>query len=188
VVCCFPHSNYVRYDLRSLFSECYMTYYLSRGSCCVCSFQKAAHFSKVKRLKIRDEGNFELQGNRWNYGTINKSGRAPWIFNVEKLNLRGYKWNETVSNRIRYVSRRICNVSNEMCNTCVTSYVTADNSRPMAYLILKVICKWKSKDWSIQKWRLFYSQNNRTLFKQLPKTRNNFPNFTDFQPPATAKP
>jgi hypothetical protein len=59
-------------------------------------------------------------------------------FNVENINLRGYKWNETVSNRIRYVSNRICNVSNEMCNTCAISYVTADNSRPMAYLILIV--------------------------------------------------
>jgi hypothetical protein len=26
------------------------------------------------------------------------------------------------------------------------------------------------------------------LFKQLPNICNNFPNFTDFQPPATAKP
>jgi hypothetical protein len=49
--------------------------------------------------------------------------------------------NETVSNTIRYVSNRICNVSNRMCNNCATSYVTADNSRPTAYLILKVICK-----------------------------------------------
>jgi hypothetical protein len=67
-------------------------------------------------------------------------------FNVEIVNLRGYKWNETVSNRIRYVSSRISNVRNEMCNTCATSYVTADNSRPMAYLILKVICKLKNED------------------------------------------
>jgi hypothetical protein len=29
---------------------------------------------------------------------------------VENVNLRGYKWNETVSNRIRCVSNRICNV------------------------------------------------------------------------------
>jgi hypothetical protein len=36
-------------------------------------------------------------------------------------------------------------------NTCATSYVTADNSSPMAYRILKVICKWKNKDWSIKK-------------------------------------
>jgi hypothetical protein len=62
-----------------------------------------------------------------------------YFINVENVNLRGYKWNKTVSNRIRYVSNRICNVSNEMCNTCAPSYVTADNSRPMAYLILKVI-------------------------------------------------
>jgi CRISPR/Cas system-associated exonuclease Cas4 (RecB family) len=62
-------------------------------------------------------------------------------FNVENVNLRGYKWNEPVSNRIRYVSNTISNVSNEMCNICATSYVTADNSRPMAYLILKVVCK-----------------------------------------------
>jgi hypothetical protein len=53
------------------------------------------------------------------------------FFNVANVNLRGYKWNETVSNRIHYVNNRIC----------ATSYVTADNSRPMAYLILKVICK-----------------------------------------------
>jgi hypothetical protein len=32
-------------------------------------------------------------------------------------------------------------VSDTERNTCATSYVTADNSRPMAYLILKVICK-----------------------------------------------
>jgi hypothetical protein len=32
-------------------------------------------------------------------------------------------------------------VSDTMRNTCATSYVTADNSRPVAYLILKVICK-----------------------------------------------
>jgi hypothetical protein len=101
-------------------------------------------------------------------------------FNVENVNLLGYKWNETVSNGIY-------NVSNEMCNTYATSYVTADNSRPMAYLKLKVLCKWKNKDWSIQKWYLFFSQSNCTLFKQLPKTCNNFRNFTDFQPPATAK-
>jgi hypothetical protein len=44
-------------------------------------------------------------------------------------------------------------------NTCATSYVTADNTRPMAYLILKVICKWKNKDWSIKKLSLFYPQN-----------------------------
>jgi hypothetical protein len=53
------------------------------------------------------------------------------VFNVENVSLRGYKWNEAVSNRI-------CNVSNEMCNTCATSYVTVDTSRSMAYLILKV--------------------------------------------------
>jgi hypothetical protein len=70
------------------------------------------------------------------------------FFYVENVNLRGYEWNETVSNRIRYVSNRICNVSNKMCNTCATSYVTADNSRPMTCLILKVICKWKNKNWS----------------------------------------
>jgi hypothetical protein len=44
-------------------------------------------------------------------------------------------------------------------NTCATSYVNADNLRPMVYLILNVICKWKIKDWSIQKWCLLYSQN-----------------------------
>jgi hypothetical protein len=26
-------------------------------------------------------------------------------------------------------------------NTCATSYVTVDNSRPMAYLKIKIICK-----------------------------------------------
>jgi hypothetical protein len=61
---------------------------------------------------------------------------------------------ETVSNRICYVSKKICNVSNEMCNTCATSYVTANNSRPMAYLILNVYVNER-----IQKWCLFYSQN-----------------------------
>jgi hypothetical protein len=61
--------------------------------------------------------------------------------NFENVNLRGYKWNETVRTGIRYVSNRIYSVSNEMCNTCATSYVTANNSRPMEYLILKVICK-----------------------------------------------
>jgi hypothetical protein len=48
-------------------------------------------------------------------------------FNVQNLNLRGYKWNGNVSNKIRYVSTG-------KCNTCATSYVTADNSRSMAYL------------------------------------------------------
>jgi hypothetical protein len=66
---------------------------------------------------------------------------VSYYINVENVNLRRYKWNETVSNRIRYVSNRICNVGNEMCDICVTSYVTADNSKPMAYLILKVIRK-----------------------------------------------
>jgi hypothetical protein len=58
-------------------------------------------------------------------------------FNVENVTIRGCKWNEAVSNRK-------CNnmsVSDTEHNTCATSYVTADNSRPMAYLILKVICK-----------------------------------------------
>jgi hypothetical protein len=41
-------------------------------------------------------------------------------------------------------------VSDTERNTCATSYVTADNSRPMAYIILQVTCKWKNKDWSIQ--------------------------------------
>jgi hypothetical protein len=30
-------------------------------------------------------------------------------FNVENVNLRGYKWNETVSDRICYVRNEICN-------------------------------------------------------------------------------
>jgi hypothetical protein len=89
--------------------------------------------------------------------------------NVENVNLRGYKWNETVSNRIRYASNRICNVSNEMCIICATSYVTADNSRPMAYLVLKGICKWKNKDWYIQKWSLFYSQITVQCLNNYPK-------------------
>jgi hypothetical protein len=37
-------------------------------------------------------------------------------------------------------------ISDTECNTCPTSYVTADNSRPMEYLTLKVICKSKNKD------------------------------------------
>jgi hypothetical protein len=90
-------------------------------------------------------------------------------FNIENVNLLGNKWNETVSNIICYVSNRICNVSNEKCNTCATSYVAADNSRLVAYLILKVVCKWKNKDWSVQKWCLFYSKNKTTLFKEVPK-------------------
>jgi hypothetical protein len=53
-------------------------------------------------------------------------------FNVVNVNLRGYKWNEIVSNRI-------CNVSNEMCNPYANSYVTADNSRPMAYMLYRSI-------------------------------------------------
>jgi hypothetical protein len=32
-------------------------------------------------------------------------------------------------------------VSDTEHNTGAASYITADNSRPMAYLILKVICK-----------------------------------------------
>jgi hypothetical protein len=43
--------------------------------------------------------------------------------------------------------------------TCAASYVIAVNSVSMAYLILKVICHWKNKDRSIQKWCLFYSRN-----------------------------
>jgi hypothetical protein len=41
-------------------------------------------------------------------------------------------------------------VSDTERNICVASYLTADNSRPMAYLILKVISKRKNKDRSIQ--------------------------------------
>jgi hypothetical protein len=56
-------------------------------------------------------------------------------FNVENvIIIRGCKWNEAISN-IK------CNVSNTQCNTCATSYVTADNSRSIAYLISKVIYK-----------------------------------------------
>jgi hypothetical protein len=54
-------------------------------------------------------------------------------FNHENI-IRGCKSNEAVSNRK-------CNASNTQRDTCATSYVTADNSRPMAYLILKIICK-----------------------------------------------
>jgi hypothetical protein len=46
-------------------------------------------------------------------------------------------------------------VSDTERNTYATSYVTADNSRSMAYLILKVICKWKNKDRSTVKSCLF---------------------------------
>jgi hypothetical protein len=38
-------------------------------------------------------------------------------------------------------------VSDTERNTCATSYVTAVNWRPMAYVILKFIFKWKDKDW-----------------------------------------
>jgi hypothetical protein len=82
---------------------------------------------------------------------------------------------------------RICNVSDEMCNTCATSYVTADNSRPMAYPILQVICKWKNKDWSIQNDVYFIPKIIVHCLNNY-QTCNNFPNFTDFQPLATAKP
>jgi hypothetical protein len=50
-------------------------------------------------------------------------------------------------------------------NTCAASYVTADNSRPMAYLILKVICKWNNKDWYTQKWYLFTYKVNFFQYK-----------------------
>jgi hypothetical protein len=61
-------------------------------------------------------------------------------------------------------------VSDTERNICATSYVTADNSRSMAYLILKFIYKWKNKDWSIQKLRLFmykyiYSNTNPNLIR-----------------------
>jgi hypothetical protein len=32
-------------------------------------------------------------------------------------------------------------VNDTQCNTCATSYVTADNSSPTVYIILKVIFK-----------------------------------------------
>jgi hypothetical protein len=32
-------------------------------------------------------------------------------------------------------------ISDTECDTCATSNVTADNSRPVVYLILKVMCK-----------------------------------------------
>jgi hypothetical protein len=46
-------------------------------------------------------------------------------------------------------------VSDTERNTCATSYLTADNSRPMAYIILKVICKWKDKNLCIKMFILF---------------------------------
>jgi hypothetical protein len=55
-------------------------------------------------------------------------------------------------------------------NTCATSYVTADNSRPVAYIILKVLRKLKNKDSSIQKCYLFHSQNKMVhCLKNYPK-------------------
>jgi hypothetical protein len=54
-------------------------------------------------------------------------------------------------------------------NTCTNSYVIAENSRPMTYLMLKVICRWKYKDWSIQKLCLFYPQNNSHCLNNFPK-------------------
>jgi hypothetical protein len=56
-------------------------------------------------------------------------------------------------------------------NTCATPYVTADNSRLMAYLLLKVIYKWKNKGWSIEKWCLFYSKN------KIVHCLNNYPKY-----------
>jgi hypothetical protein len=47
-------------------------------------------------------------------------------------------------------------LSDTELNTCATSYVTADNSRSMGYCIWKVICKWKDKNWSIQKYLFMY--------------------------------
>lgn len=44
-------------------------------------------------------------------------------------------------------------------NICVTSYVSADNSRPKAHRILKG----KDEDWSIQKY-LFHFQNKIKLY------------------------
>jgi hypothetical protein len=70
---------------------------------------------------------------------LQQSGIHSFLnFSSNVVNLSGYKWNKTVSNRIRYASNIICNVSDEMCNTCATSYINADNSKPMAYLILKL--------------------------------------------------
>jgi hypothetical protein len=76
----------------------------------------------------------------WTLSIVLSLSKNRPFFNVENVTLLWYKWNETVSNRIRYVCNRICIVSNEICNTCATSYVTADNPRLMAYLLLKVIC------------------------------------------------
>jgi hypothetical protein len=56
--------------------------------------------------------------------------RVIKMFNVEKVNLRGYKWNETVSNRICYESNRICNVSNEICNYWYISRQRQFNTLP----------------------------------------------------------
>jgi hypothetical protein len=41
-------------------------------------------------------------------------------------------------------------VSDTQSNACATAYVTADNSSPVAYIRLTIICKWKNKDWSLQ--------------------------------------
>jgi hypothetical protein len=55
--------------------------------------------------------------------------------------------------------KTVSSIRNRKCNTCANSYITAYNSSPKAYLILKVISNWKNKDWSIQKWCSFCSQN-----------------------------
>jgi hypothetical protein len=46
-------------------------------------------------------------------------------------------------------------VSDTERNNCATSYVTSDNSKPMAYLILKVMCKWKNTNWSLKNYVYF---------------------------------
>jgi hypothetical protein len=45
------------------------------------------------------------------------------------------------TNRITPLLTEFVTYVTKCVNTCATSYVTADNSRPMEYLILKVVCK-----------------------------------------------
>jgi hypothetical protein len=72
-------------------------------------------------------------------------------------------------NRMKPLLTKFVTEVTKCVNTCATSYITVDNSRPISNVTLKVKCDWKNKDWYIEKWCLFYSRNNCTLFKQLPK-------------------
>jgi hypothetical protein len=75
-------------------------------------------------------------------------------------------------------------------NTCAVSYVTADKSRPVLYLILKVIYKYINEriKTGLSKNVYFIPEIKFYIIQTITQTCNNFPNFTDFQQPAMAKP